>query len=177
LELVEVNKYPDANAQSTADKLKDFFENDYIIVVALDRNIGEIGRDLMRRQFPGLKPPDAAHVASALIANVEEMHTFDVRLLNLDGKVSKLDGTPLKICKPAMGGPALPLLESPAEQAAEDVTDRQPIPGESLSPEQDPLATSEITEALRAILQTLKAEEGETEPDTPDPPPAPVNRG
>ncbi len=134
LALVEVNKHPDANAHSAADKLKDFFENDYIIVVALDRQIGEIGRDLMRRQFPGLKPPDAAHIASALMANVEEMHTFDIRLLNLDGKVTKPDGTLLKICKPSMGGPALPLLDSPAEEENADGADDAATAEEDAAP-------------------------------------------
>ena len=66
---------------------------------------------------PGLKPPDASHLASAIIANVDEMHTFDDDLLELDGKVQRIDGTDLKICKPSMGGPALPLLESPAEDS------------------------------------------------------------
>jgi len=118
LALVEVNKHPDKDAASGADKLRDFFQNDYIIIVAMDRRAGELGRYLMQRHFPSLKPPDASHLASAVIANVDEMHTFDDDLLKLDGRVQKVDGTNLKICKPAMGGPPLPLLESPAEDSA-----------------------------------------------------------
>jgi predicted nucleic acid-binding protein len=142
LALVEVNKHPDPDAQTAADKLKDFFENDYRIVVTMDRRAGEIGRDLMRRQFPGLKPPDAAHLASALVANVEELHTFDGRLLNLDRKVAKPDGTTLKICKPSMGGPPFPLLESPAEQENTNGTDGQP------STDQTPPTDGETSAAI-----------------------------
>ena len=74
----------------------------------------------MQRRFPRLKPPDASHLASAIIANVDEMHTFDSDLLDLDGKVQRTDGADLKKCKPSMGGPPLPLLESPAVDNADD---------------------------------------------------------
>jgi hypothetical protein len=61
----------------------------------------------------GLKPPDAAHLATALISNVDEMHTFDTKLLSLDGKLDKADGTKLKICKPGpfSSAPLLDLLD------------------------------------------------------------------
>ena len=65
----------------------------------------------MQRGCSKLKPADASHLAAAAIACVEEMHTFDDKLLALDGMIDKPDGTKLRICKPAMGGPPLPLLE------------------------------------------------------------------
>jgi predicted nucleic acid-binding protein len=142
LALVEVNKHPDRDPKSGADKLKDFFENDYIIVVAMDRRVGELGRELMQRRFPSLKPPDATHLASAIIANVDEMHTFDSDLLNLDGKVQRTDGTDLKICKPSMGGPPIPLLESPVEDSVDDK-------GRD-DPESSPEAEEEDGTAIRA---------------------------
>ena len=37
LTLVEVSKIPPTGGFATADKVKDFFENDYIIIVRLDR--------------------------------------------------------------------------------------------------------------------------------------------
>ena len=40
-----------------------------------------------------------------------EMHTFDGKLLAMDGLVDKPDGSKLKICKPGQGGPPLPLLQ------------------------------------------------------------------
>jgi hypothetical protein len=68
----------------------------------------------MQRGFPGLKPADATHLASAAMTNAEEMHTFDVRLLSFDGNIVRADGTNLKICKPSMGGAPVPLLEGGA---------------------------------------------------------------
>jgi predicted nucleic acid-binding protein len=114
LTLVEVSKVPPTGNFTTADKIKDFFENDYIVIVRLDRELGEAGRELMQRGFPGLKPADATHLASAAMTNAEEMHTFDVRLLSFDGKIVRADGTNLKICKPSMGGAPVPLLEGGA---------------------------------------------------------------
>lgn len=111
LTLIEVNKEPRPGASTTTDKIKDFFENDYIIVVNLDREVGELGRELMQRGYSKLKPPDASHLAAAAVASVDEMHTFDDKLLALDGKIDKADGTKLRICKPSMGGPPLPLIE------------------------------------------------------------------
>lgn len=111
LTLIEVNKGSQHGAGPAADKIKDFFENDYIVVVSLDREDGELGRDLMQRGYSKLKPPDASHLAAAAIASVNEMHTFDDKLLALDGKIDKADGTKLRICKPSMGGPPLPLIE------------------------------------------------------------------
>lgn len=65
----------------------------------------------MMGKHSGLKPPDATHLATALIANVDEMHTFDEKLLALDGRLTKSDRTMLKICKPAHGGGQLPLFD------------------------------------------------------------------
>lgn len=118
LSLAEVSKHPSSNQREGADKIKAFFENDYIVVVPLDRRVGELARDLMQRGYAGLKPPDAVHLASAAIVNADEMHTFDAKLLALSEKIQKADGTKLKICKPSMGGPPLPLLDAP--QAKED---------------------------------------------------------
>src|SRR4051812_13988139 len=57
LALVEVSKHPDLIAQSGSDKIRDFFENDYIVIVAMDRQVGAFARNLMQRNFAGLKPP------------------------------------------------------------------------------------------------------------------------
>ena len=58
-----------------------------------------------------MKPPDACHLATAALANVDEMHTFDRKLLDLNGLIDKLDGTKLKICKSDPGGRPAPLLD------------------------------------------------------------------
>lgn len=111
LGLVEVNKGSLVDGGVTVDKIKDFFENEYIIIVSLDRQVGELGRELMQRGYSKLKPADASHIAAAAVAAVDEMHTYDDKLLALNGKVAKADGTMLRICKPAMTGPKLPLLD------------------------------------------------------------------
>jgi len=109
LSLVEVCKDPAIKAQP-ADAVADYFENDYILLVNLDRSVGEHARSLMTAGHAGLKPPDAIHLATAAISGVEELHTFDGKLLDLDGVLDKSDGTKLKICKPDPGAPPAPLL-------------------------------------------------------------------
>lgn len=136
LSLAEVCKSPGVQAQ--ADKLGSFFDVDYILLVNLDRAVGEMARSLMMRGFSKLKPPDACHVAAAAIANVEEMHTFDDKLLALDGKIQKQDGTALKICKPDMGS-AAPLLKAMQKPLELDLETPGPVkaPMPSPSPELD----------------------------------------
>jgi predicted nucleic acid-binding protein len=92
-------------------RVRDFFDNDYILLVNVDKHLGDFARRLMLAGHPGLKPPDAIHLATACIANVDEFHTFDDRLLALDGVVNKLDGTRLIIKKPAVPTPPAPLFD------------------------------------------------------------------
>jgi predicted nucleic acid-binding protein len=119
LSLAEVNKQPTGTPPGT-DKLKDFFENDYIVIVQLNRYLGEMARSFIQAGHAGLKPLDAVHLASAVISNVDELNTFDIALLALDGKITKSDGSPLEICKPSMGGPPPPLFETVAQDGADD---------------------------------------------------------
>ena len=92
-------------------RVRDFFDNDYILLVNVDKHLGDFARRLMLAGHSGLKPPDAIHLATACIANVDQFHTFDDRLLALDGVVDKLDGTRLIIKKPAVPAPPAPLLD------------------------------------------------------------------
>ncbi len=102
--LAEVCKNEVMRDQSP-DKIAAYFENEYILLVALDTFVGARARDLMLARYAGLKPPDAIHVATAALVNAFEMHTFDDKLLGLNGKIDKLDGTKLTICKPQTGEP------------------------------------------------------------------------
>jgi len=77
-----------------------FSRNDDILVIATDRNVGTLARRLMQSGHPGLKPPDAVHLAIAIAADVKEPHIFDRKLLALDGKLEVPSGGVLKICKP-----------------------------------------------------------------------------
>jgi predicted nucleic acid-binding protein len=92
-------------------KVRDFFDNDYILLVNVDKHLGDFARRLMLAGHPGLKPPDAIHLATACIANVDQFHTFDDRLLALDGVIDRLDSTRLLIKKPAVPAPPAPLLD------------------------------------------------------------------
>src|SRR4029077_3085237 len=104
--LAEVNK---PSPTTTRDQIVTYFDNDYIVLVPVDRLVGQKARELMSQGHHGLKPPDAVYVATALIANADELHTFDDKLLGLDKQLTKRDGTILRICKPAFGGDPLPL--------------------------------------------------------------------
>jgi predicted nucleic acid-binding protein len=110
LSFAEVCKAPGI-ADQTEDKIAAFFEKDYILPVNLDRAVGERARALMRMGISKFKPADACHLATAALANVDEMHTFDDRLLVLTDKIDKQDGTKLKICGPDPGGERMPLLD------------------------------------------------------------------
>jgi predicted nucleic acid-binding protein len=92
-------------------RVRDFFDNDYILLVNVDKHLGDFARRLMLAGHPGLKPLDAIHLATACIANVDEFHTFDDRLLALDGVIDKSDGARLVIRKPAVPAPPAPLLD------------------------------------------------------------------
>ena len=107
--LVEVCKDPKVRT-SKEDQIGAYFENDYILLMNLDRLIGEHARQLMTVGHAGLKPADAVHVASAVLGQVSELHTFDDKLLRLDGEVARIDGGKLRICTPDVGGTPPPLL-------------------------------------------------------------------
>jgi predicted nucleic acid-binding protein len=92
-------------------RIRDFFDNDYILLVNVDKHLGEFARRLMLAGHPGLKPPDAIHLATACVANVDEFHTFDDTLLALDGVIDRSDGTRLLIKRPAVPAPPVPLLD------------------------------------------------------------------
>lgn len=110
LSLVEVLcKNRDAGIDD--QKVRDYFDNSYILLVNVDKLIGDRARRLMLEGHPKLKPADAIHLATAAVANAVELHTFDDRLLALDNKIDKLDGTRLIIKRPALPAVPAPLLE------------------------------------------------------------------
>jgi predicted nucleic acid-binding protein len=113
LSLAEVFKESAVKAQGE-DKVAAFFEVDYILLVNLDRAVGERARTIMMAGYSKMRPPDACHLASAALSNAEEMHTYDDKILALDGKLDKPNGTKLKICKPDPGGKPAPLLDAMA---------------------------------------------------------------
>jgi len=93
--------------QEDGDTLSDFFRNEYILIVPVDRYVGTLARQLMQSNLAGLKPPDAVHLATALIAEATEFHTFDGKLLKLDQKIARPGGGFLTIRKPPAPPPSL----------------------------------------------------------------------
>ncbi len=82
-------------------KIKDFFEHDFIIVRSVDRRTAELARELMWRFHDDkLRHQDAVHVATAALANVNELNTYDPDLLTLNNKISCASGNLLTISKP-----------------------------------------------------------------------------
>jgi predicted nucleic acid-binding protein len=115
LSLVEVCKDP-AIRTTGVDLISAFFEHDYILLMNLDRLVGEHARQLMTSGHAGLKPPDAVHVASAILGLATELHTYDDKLLKLNGKIARVDGGQLRICAPDAGGTPPPLLRGMQNQ-------------------------------------------------------------
>ena len=53
-----------------------FFEQPYLIIHDVTRAVAEQARGLSRRY--GLKPPDAVHLATALLANADFFETWNI---------------------------------------------------------------------------------------------------
>jgi predicted nucleic acid-binding protein len=86
-------------------QINDFFENEWIIPVNLDRVTMIEARRLQR--LYELKPHDAIHLASALFAEVAVVESYDPDLLRWDGKVPMpySSNKGLEIRKPRFGYP------------------------------------------------------------------------
>ena len=80
---------------------EDYIEAEFVRKINVDVDVGNLARRLLRLH-PGLgKPQDAVHVASCLLANLDELHTFDRSdLLRFDGALLRRDKVRLKICMP-----------------------------------------------------------------------------
>lgn len=87
---------------STDDQaFEDYLEQDFVKLIQVDVDVGRAARKLLRAHPTIGKPQDAVHVASALIENVNELHTFDrADLLALDNMLKCQNGSPLRIVKP-----------------------------------------------------------------------------
>lgn len=83
--------------KASEQKIRDFFENPYIIIREVDRFVAEYARDLIWAH--GLRGPDAVHLATAIRLGLTVMDTFDSDLLKLDGKCGR---PPLRIGHPAV---------------------------------------------------------------------------
>lgn len=83
--------------RESEQKIRDFFEQPWIIVRDVDRFVAERARDLIWTH--GLKGADAIHLATALRLGLTIMDTYDEKLIALNGKLGK---PLLRIGRPSM---------------------------------------------------------------------------
>jgi predicted nucleic acid-binding protein len=120
--LAEVCKrQPDQS--SPAINLAAFFDQKYILLVPVDKQIALQAQHLQLAGVIGLKPPDAIHLASALVANVPTFHTFDKKLLGLDKKLTLAEGNELAILRPTEEIPMPELLKAMQPDDPETASD------------------------------------------------------
>lgn len=105
LTLAEVYKFKCESTKSLAveqDKIfEDYISSDFVVEVQVDHEIAVMSRRLCRHHRELKKPTDGIHLASAIVNNLDEFHSFDHSdLLVLNGNVSRADGLKLHICKP-----------------------------------------------------------------------------
>jgi predicted nucleic acid-binding protein len=86
-------------ARQDRERVRRFFENEYILLADVDRQIAELAQDVVWDYE--VNPKDAIHVATAMTAGqrvgIEQFDTFDGPLIAKSGKI----GNPgLKIGRP-----------------------------------------------------------------------------
>jgi predicted nucleic acid-binding protein len=96
---IEVVKLPGETPlkREAENTIRKFFENSFMSIREVDRQVGLIARDLMWRH-EGLRPKDSIHIATAIHYKIPKLHSFDERhFLKLNNKY----GNPkLTICEP-----------------------------------------------------------------------------
>ena len=119
--LAEVCKKPEIR-DSRLESLSAFFDKSYILIVPVDMAIGRQAQIMQSSGLVNLKPADAIHLASSQRASVVEMHTFDEKILTLDGKIADANANPMKICRPTYGQLLGPLFGDKEDESGEDTT-------------------------------------------------------
>jgi predicted nucleic acid-binding protein len=94
------------------DKIRNVIEQYFVKLIPLDMEIGRHARQL-RRELPEFQGAgDAIHLASAIVWNIETLHTWDnSHLLPWNGKVKCKNGSFIKIEIPKYPPPAGPLFQ------------------------------------------------------------------
>jgi predicted nucleic acid-binding protein len=109
--LAEVCKQP-LDPTSPGLNLAAFFDQKYILLVPVDKPIGLQAQKLQSAGVAGLKPPDAIHLASAIVHDIPVLHTFDGKLLNLNKMLQTANGSQLHIVRPTEEIPLTPMLQA-----------------------------------------------------------------
>jgi predicted nucleic acid-binding protein len=115
--LTEVNKIDGSTSLplDQSKKILEFFENPYIAIRQVDRQTAELAHEYTRDH--GLKPLDAIHVASASIAKVPVLYTYDSKKGRRGGLLAhnlQIGKPPLRIEQPSIPIPG-PLFAKPAK--------------------------------------------------------------
>jgi predicted nucleic acid-binding protein len=83
-EVAKLKGHTDAESET---KIREFFEEYWVIPAAYDITVAEKVRDLVRKYGPGLKSCDAIHAATALQHHIPLLETFDEPMIKrLNGK-------------------------------------------------------------------------------------------
>lgn len=124
--LAEVYKRPCDGAQKSLTvaedvPFEDFILQDFVTLVQVDFVVGTLARRLLRTYPTIVKPQDGIHLATALLNDVDELHTYDrENLTGLTGLIDRRDGNKLKICHP----PARPIPPQPQKTPLEEAIDK-----------------------------------------------------
>lgn len=101
-------------------EFEDYISQDFVTLVQVDFDIGVQARRLLREQPKLKKPADAVHLATAVLNNIDELHTFDAdNLIPLSGAVTRQDQVPLIVCFPQEPPPPPPPPPMPLFDALE----------------------------------------------------------
>ncbi len=86
--MIEVAYLEGMDDQESERKIREFFGRDYIIPVAVDVRVASDTRGLVRKYRSGpkrIKPPDATHLATAILLDIPVIETTDQDLLRFNG--------------------------------------------------------------------------------------------
>jgi predicted nucleic acid-binding protein len=101
---IEVAYLAGSDDQDSEARIRELFGRSYIIPAAIDVRVASLARHLVRkyRISPKIKPPDAAHLATAIQWDIQVVETTDPDLLRLDGREGD---PPITIRRPHYEGP------------------------------------------------------------------------
>lgn len=90
--LAEVVKIDDDYLPEAVEaKINAFFQHSWFRVAGVDGRVGTLARRVAREH--GLKPPDATHVATALLYKATAIYTYDDKILAMAGGIPGLNIT------------------------------------------------------------------------------------
>ena len=100
---IEVAYLEGSDDQDSEARIRELFGRNYIVPVGIDVQVASLARRLVRkyRSGPKLKPPDAAHLATAIQWGIPVIETTDPDLLRLDRQEGE---PPITIRRPLYEG-------------------------------------------------------------------------